>query len=78
MARIGPVYTPPEHRCHGYAAAVTAAATSAAHAAGAREVVLFTDVDNPTSNAVYARIGYVPVADYSRMLFTAVSRRARA
>ena len=29
MTRIGPVYTPPEHRGHGYAAAVTAAATLA-------------------------------------------------
>ena len=27
--RIGPVYTPPEHRRHGYAAAVTAVASSA-------------------------------------------------
>jgi len=30
MARIGPVYTPPEHRRHGYGAAVTAATVRAA------------------------------------------------
>jgi predicted GNAT family acetyltransferase len=25
---------------------------------------LFTDVANPISNRIYARIGYVPLADY--------------
>ena len=40
MARIGPVYTPPEHRRRGYGAAVTHAAAVAARAAGATEVLL--------------------------------------
>jgi len=30
---------------------------------GAREVVLFTDVANRTSNDLYRRLGYVPVED---------------
>lgn len=59
-ARIGPVYTPPEHRGHGYASAVTAAATARALAAGARDVVLFTDVAADVPNRIYARIGYAP------------------
>ncbi len=63
MSRIGPVYTPPEHRRHGYAAAVTAAASRWALDAGADPVLLFTDLANPTTNALYPRIGYRPVHD---------------
>lgn len=63
MSRIGPVYTPPELRGRGYAAGVTYAATEAARAAGAHEVLLFADLKNPTSNGVYQRLGYTPVED---------------
>lgn len=62
-SRIGPVYTPPGHRGHGYAAAVTAAAAQYARSEGAREVVLFADTDNPVSNRVYRRIGFEAVAE---------------
>ncbi|MFJ8674008.1 GNAT family N-acetyltransferase [Streptomyces sp. NPDC093589] len=65
MARVAPVYTPPELRGRGYAGAVTAAVSRAARdGAGAEELVLFTDLDNPTSNALYQRLGYRPVADH--------------
>ncbi len=60
---IGPVYTPPEHREHGYASAVTAAAAAWGLAAGARHVVLFTDLANPVSNSIYPRLGFRPVHD---------------
>lgn len=63
MSRIGPVYTPPTLRGRGYAAGVTHAATEAARAAGAREVLLFADLTNATSNGVYQRLGYTPVED---------------
>ncbi|MCY0932195.1 GNAT family N-acetyltransferase [Streptomyces sp. H27-H1] len=63
VTRIGPVYTPPALRGRGYAAGATYAATEAAQAAGAREVLLFTDLANPTSNGVYQRLGYTPVED---------------
>jgi len=53
MSRIGPVYTPPEHRGHGYAAAVTAAAARGALERGARQVLLYTDLANPTTNRLY-------------------------
>ncbi|MEU8887502.1 GNAT family N-acetyltransferase [Streptomyces sp. NPDC048442] len=62
-ARIAPVYTPPEHRGHGYGGAVTAAMSGAALTAGAPDVLLFTDLANPTSNGIYQRIGYRPVMD---------------
>lgn len=61
--RVTVVHTPPEHRGHGFAAGVTAEAGRQARDAGAREVLLFTDLANPTSNGVYQRIGYRPVAD---------------
>ena len=64
MSRIGPVYTPPEQRGHGYAPAVTAAATRFARQAGATDVVLFTDLSNPVSNRIYPRLGFRPVGDY--------------
>jgi predicted GNAT family acetyltransferase len=63
MARIGPVYTPPEHRRRGFGAMATAAVTEAALEAGARDVVLFTDLANPTSNGIYQELGYRPVTD---------------
>lgn len=70
VVRVGPVYTPPEHRRHGFGAAVTAAASAAARAVPAtREVVLFTDLGNPTSNKIYSKIGYRPVRDYLEVTF---------
>ncbi|MFF8267570.1 GNAT family N-acetyltransferase [Streptomyces sp. NPDC016562] len=66
--RVGPVYTPPELRNRGYAAGVTHAASEAAYAAGASEVLLFTDLANPTSNGVYLRLGYTPVEDRAEIV----------
>jgi GNAT superfamily N-acetyltransferase len=63
VVRIGPVYTPPGDRRRGYGGAVTAAVSQAALDAGASAVVLFTDLANPTSNALYRRLGYRPVCD---------------
>jgi predicted GNAT family acetyltransferase len=48
---------------------VTTAVTSAAIRAGADEVVLFTDLANPTSNALYRRLGYQPVGDRAVLKF---------
>lgn len=69
MSRIGPVYTPPEHRGHGYGAAVTAAGSRWAIDEGAARVLLFTDLANPASNRLYPRIGYLPVHDAVELAF---------
>ena len=61
--RIGPVYTPPEHRRRGYGSAVTAAVSAERLAAGRRFCFLYTDLANPTSNKIYTEIGYEPVCD---------------
>ena len=71
QARIAPVYTPPEHRGRGYASGATAAATRAALEAGAGEVLLYTDLANPTANRLYARLGYEPVEDRVMVSFEA-------
>lgn len=69
MSRIGPVYTPPRDRRHGYGTAVTHAATLAARKAGADVTVLFTDLSNPTSNSIYQALGYRPIADHATVHF---------
>ncbi|MEV7118648.1 GNAT family N-acetyltransferase [Kitasatospora griseola] len=69
MSRIGPVYTPPADRGHGYASALTAAATVHAQSRGADEVLLYTDLSNPVSNAIYQRLGYRPVNDAAEVAF---------
>ncbi|WP_149183395.1 GNAT family N-acetyltransferase [Streptomyces sp. TRM49041] len=58
QSRIGPVYTPPGRRGQGYGGAVTAAVTGAALAGDARQVLLFADAANRTTNALYERLGY--------------------
>jgi RimJ/RimL family protein N-acetyltransferase len=63
VARVGEVYTPPEQRRLGYGGAITTAVSQAALDAGATAVVLYTDLANPTSNALYQRLGYEPVGD---------------
>ena len=63
VARVGPVYTPQQRRGRGYGSAVTALASSAGFDRGAAHVVLYTDLSNPTSNAIYQAIGFVPDHD---------------
>ncbi|GAA1350749.1 GNAT family N-acetyltransferase [Streptomyces beijiangensis] len=65
MVRVDPVYTPAHLRGRGYAGAVTVEVSRAALAAGATDVVLYADPGNPTSNALYQRIGYVPLTEWA-------------
>ncbi|GAA2764773.1 GNAT family N-acetyltransferase [Streptomyces paradoxus] len=76
QVRVTTVYTPPHLRGRGYAGAATAEVSRAALAAGADEVLLFTDLSNPTSNGLYQRIGYRPVADFEVYDFTTESEGA--
>jgi hypothetical protein len=68
VVRVAPVYTPRQHQRHGYGTAVTAAATAGILATGA-EACLFTDLNNPTSNSIYQKIGYRPVTDFVELVF---------
>ena len=72
--RIGPVYTPPEHRGRGYGEALVAAASQRELEEGARACYLYTDLDYGASNRLYLRIGYAKVGEAAEMGFDAVAR----
>jgi GNAT superfamily N-acetyltransferase len=69
--RIGPVYTPPDLRGHGYATSLVASVSSDQLSNGRRFCFLHTDLANPTSNAIYQRIGYERVCDSVVLAFEA-------
>jgi predicted GNAT family acetyltransferase len=69
VRRIGPVYTPPEHRRRGYASSAVAAASRRALAGGASRCMLFTDLTNPTSNKIYAAVGFRRCGDWEEHAF---------
>ena len=73
LARIAPVYTFPGHRHRGYATTLTAALARELLGSGKRSVFLTTDVTNPTSNAIYARVGFRPENDDYHFEFVAAS-----
>ncbi|MEU1401516.1 GNAT family N-acetyltransferase [Streptomyces sp. NPDC005728] len=65
QVRVAPVYTPAHLRGRGYAGAATAEVSRVALESGTEEVLLFTDLANPTSNGLYQRIGYRGIADFA-------------
>lgn len=67
--RVGPVYTPPDARGHGYASACVATLSQMLLDSGRRFCFLFTDLSNPTSNHIYQAIGYEPIADVDMYAF---------
>jgi predicted GNAT family acetyltransferase len=69
VARIGPVYTPPERRGSGYASGLVADMSAGVLAEGNR-CILYTDLGNPVSNSVYRGIGYRTVGEAIRYQFT--------
>ncbi len=70
-SRLGPVYTPPARRRRGYATCLVAAVSSWLLSRGRRHCFLYTDLANPTSNAIYRRIGYEQVAESAEYGFPA-------
>lgn len=69
VARIGPVYTPPGSRSQGYASAVVGELSGQTQARGLR-CILYTDLENPTSNSIYRRLGYRAVQEVLRYRFS--------
>lgn len=66
---VGGVYTPPELRNRGYATSCVAALSQRLLDSGSAFCCLFTDLGNPTSNAIYQRIGYRQVAEWHNVSF---------
>ena len=67
--RINTVYTPPEYRHNGYATACVAAISQKLLDRGYKYCFLYTDINNPTSNNIYRKIGYQPVCDITDYSF---------
>jgi predicted GNAT family acetyltransferase len=65
-ARVAFVYTPPDARSRGYASACVAALSQRLLDEGLERCCLYTDLANPTSNAVYRRLGFAPLCDVAR------------
>jgi predicted GNAT family acetyltransferase len=74
--RVGPVYTPPELRGRGYGTAVTAELSTrllGGHlfpGGRPRFCFLYTNLANPTSNAIYERIGYRRACESAEIAFS--------
>ena len=68
-ACITAVYTPSEYRANGYASAAVAALSRQILVSGKQFCCLYTDLSNPTSNSIYAKIGYEPVRDDMELVF---------
>jgi len=62
------VYTPPAYRGKGYASNCVAE-MSQLMLEQYKFCCLFTDVTNPTSNKIYQKMGYYPIAEYSDIRF---------
>ena len=66
---VNRVFTPPPQRRRGYATACVAALSQRLLDEGYQFCTLFTDLSNPTSNAIYQQIGYQPVCDFRETRF---------
>lgn len=60
---VSAVYTPDEHKRNGYASSCVAALSKELLEEGYRFCSLYTDLNNPTSNKIYKRIGYKEIGD---------------
>jgi RimJ/RimL family protein N-acetyltransferase len=67
VVRLGPVYTPRPLRRRGYAGSAVAAVSRRALARDATRCMLFTDLANPTSNKIYAEVGYRRCGDWEEI-----------
>ncbi len=61
---VGLVYTPEEYRSNGYATSHVQKLSEYILKNGFKYCALFTDKANPTSNSIYKKIGYTPVAEF--------------
>ena len=75
-ARVGYVYTPPEHRGRGYGSAVAAGVSQVLLDGGRDFCVLYARRDDPVTNPMYRAMGYRPVADVLELVFDDAGERA--
>jgi GNAT superfamily N-acetyltransferase len=63
VSRIGAVYTPPESRRHGYAAACVGSLSAWLRRQEQSNPVLYAQLRNPGANAIYRRLGFRAVSE---------------
>ena len=63
VSRIGAVFTPPKWRCLGYASACVAALCELLRSEEGANSVLYAQLGNPGSNAIYRRLGFAAVSE---------------
>lgn len=68
---VSGVYTPPSRRRRGFATALMARLSQHLLDMGYQFITLFTDLQSPTSNAIYQKVGYRPVCDFRVYKFKA-------
>lgn len=66
---IAGVYTPPELRGRGYASGLVSTVSQHALDSGKSMPYLYTDVSNPTSNKIYAALGYRCIGHLKNITF---------
>jgi len=76
-ASVNLVYTPLALRGRGYASACVAELSARILDSGKAFCTLYTDLANPTSNAIYQRIGYQPLGDFREIRFSEGATRER-
>ena len=69
VSHIGPVYTPPEHRGHGYATDASAVLSQVILDEGASYSSLFADLHNRSTNKIYQMIGYEEISIHNVYYF---------
>jgi len=68
-ATISWVYTPPQHRNHGYGSKIVASLSQKMLNNGKAFCNLFTDLLNPTSNSIYQKVGYKKIGESMHFKF---------
>ncbi|MEQ9111902.1 MAG: GNAT family N-acetyltransferase [Rhodospirillaceae bacterium] len=66
--QVGGVFTPEQHRGHGYARSAVAASLLDARDVGVTEALLFTEMDNYPAQKAYEALGFVNVGDYGMVV----------
>jgi len=66
---VNMVFTPSEERRKGYASSLVAQLSQKLLDSGKKYCLLYTDLENPTSNHIYQNLGFRPVCDWRTYRF---------
>jgi len=78
VSRIGAVFTPPSWRRRGYAAACVGALCDWVRLEEGANAVLYAQLSNPSSNAIYRRLGFEAVSEVLAYRFGELEKLGKA